>query len=137
MGETQPGVHNLTELIPFIEPRSHSKPEHNLQVYEVSDQFVDLDGIKHSFNQSFEPPSTNVFALLASSSFTVPQDNFISQLFNELEIEQGVAQETITPRMKECENATPSPAAILREIQQPRERVRPHSVSFSNRPRAI
>ena len=82
MGEVQPAPQNLTELIPFTEPQSHSTPQHSLQVHEESDQVTDPDGIKHSFNQSMEPASINVSALLESSGFAVPQDNLVSQPFD-------------------------------------------------------
>ena len=97
LGEAQPVVHNLAELNPFIEPLSQSTPEHNLQAYEESDQAVDLYGIKHYFNRSMEPSSTTVSALLASSSFTVPQDKLTSEPLNDPENELGVAQDIITP----------------------------------------
>ena len=92
-GKNPPVDHNLTELVPFIEPQSQSTPEHNLQVFEESDQAVDLDGIKHSFNRSMETV-VNVSALLGSSGLSAPQDNSVSRLFNESENEQDVAQGT-------------------------------------------
>ena len=105
MGENQPADLTLTELISFIEPQSQSTPEHNLQVFEESDQAVDLDGIKHSFNRTMERSTTNVSTLLASSSSTVPQDNSVPQSFNESENEPGVTEDTDTSQMKENELA--------------------------------
>ena len=96
----------MTELVPFIEPQSQSTPEHNLQVFEESDQAVDLDGIKHSFNRSMESV-VNVSALLGSSGLTAPQDNCVSRLFNESENEQDVAQDTSQPLTEGNEHPDP------------------------------
>ena len=126
--EAQPVVHNLTDLILFIGQQSQPTLEHNLQVYDESDPLVDLDGIKLSFNRSMEPSSTKVSAFLASSNFTAPQDNFISQSFNEPENEQYVPQDTITPRMKVCKNTAPSPeTSSLRDTTAERTCTSPFS----------
>ena len=100
---------NLTELIPLIEPQSHSTPEHNLQVHEESDQVDDPAGIKHSFAQSIEPSFVNVSALLDSPSFNAPHDNSNDQTLNEPENDQRVVQDVIAPIMRERDNVTPDP----------------------------
>ena len=79
-----------------------------MQVFEESDQAVDLDGIKHSFNRSMETV-VNVSALLGSSGLTAPQNNSVSRLLNESKNEQDVAQGTNQPLAEEYGHSDPNP----------------------------